>query len=188
MASPLNGLEERGLSVIDLSTTALCHREQTSQYRCPSLCKEQPESNLLTLDFSNDAINLPQSVQRQWLGISAALCVQAGLLSAATGHVVEATILTLISSLAWASSFSSHQGFSPRQTRRALLVSTSCVLLCASFLLYLRTRGGSGGFDSSNSSFIKNVHRNKFVPEVLWSRTSVNYQYQTLGIGRLVRN
>jgi hypothetical protein len=42
--------------------------------------------------------------------------------------------------------FSSCRGFTPGQTHRALLVSTVCILLSASFLLYLRTSGGSGHF------------------------------------------
>jgi hypothetical protein len=98
---------------------------------------------LLRIGFSDESIRPPR---RQWLGISAALCVQTAVVRIATGHIVDAAMLTLVSSLAWAWLFSSYEGLSPGQTRRALLVSAVCVLLSASFLLYLRSSEGSGRF------------------------------------------
>jgi hypothetical protein len=102
---------------------------------------------LLTIGFNEESIHsFHFPLRQQRLGTAAALCAQTGVLSAATGHIVEAAFLTLTSSLAWAWLFSGHQGFSPSQTRRTLLVSAACVVLTASFLLYMRTSEGFGRF------------------------------------------
>jgi len=101
---------------------------------------------VLSSVFSDDVYTGLSPSRPQWLGIVAALWAQTGVLSAATGHIVEATILSLMDTLAWTWLFSSYRGFSPAQTRRALLLSTACLTLIATFLLSLRTSGGSGRF------------------------------------------
>lgn len=103
---------------------------------------------MLNIGFTHESVYPPPSTlqRRQWLGSAAALCVQAAVLEAATGHIFAALVLTLTGWLSWTWIFSKYRGFSPEQTRRALLKSTMCVLLSAGLLLYLRAIGGSGRF------------------------------------------